>query len=150
MMPEERNSLVQFKLDPKMPDFCGPGIEIYLDKKTPEYRIGEPIILRGRFKADVQLIIQCQGRLVSSILLTLNCADKNFTKTTPLIIPTVEIPKPVIKKRELSDDYIESGDFCFDVARFFELNGPGSYAIQASLGPYASKILSFQIIKIRF
>lgn len=148
LMIEERNALVKMQQDPDAPEVRGPGVEITLGgEERPRFPLGEPVTLRATIQADVKLLAQVPGDIASGAFLTIIRLDKPFGRTAQLIVPTVLIPKPP-PSEEAGGDYLETTNFQVDLVKFFELpQEPGSYSIQAALGPYFSDRLEFDIVE---
>ena len=146
---EKRNELVSLDSDAQAPPPPGIGVSISLGQQINPaiFRKGQPVILHGSFNADMDLIKICRQGVENSILLTIIATDRPWGQTTRLIEPQILSERPPINKDTPYDPtYREGGQFKVDLVKFFNLpETEGKYTISASVGPYFSTPLDFDI-----
>ncbi len=146
---EKRNELVSLDSDAQAPPPPGIGVSISLGQQINPaiFRKGQPVMLHGSFNADMDLIKICRQGVENSILLTIIATDRPWGETTRLIEPQIQSERPPIDKDTPYDPtYREGGQFKVDLVKFFNLpEAEGKYTISASVGPYFSTPLDFDI-----
>jgi hypothetical protein len=146
---EKRNELVSLDSNAQAPPPPGIGVSISLGQEINPaiFKKGQPVILHGSFNADMDLIKICRQGVENSILLTLIATDRPWGETTRLIEPQIQSERPPIDKDTPYDPtYREGGQFKVDLVKFFNLpETEGKYTISASVGPYFSTPLDFDI-----
>lgn len=146
----ERNRLVDFGADDEAPEPPGVGMAISLgpDDSGGRFRAGQPVVLHGAYRADMDLIRRCREDLAASILLTLIRTDRPWGVTARLVTPRVYVEQPPMPPDAGNrENYRRSGQFKVDLVSFFELPAEaGSYVVEAVVGAYFSPRLTFQIV----
>jgi hypothetical protein len=146
---EKRNELVSLDSNALAPPPPGIGVSISLGQQINPalFRKGQPVVLHGSFNADMDLIKICRQGVENSILLTIIATDRPWGQTTRLIEPQILSERPPIDKDTPYDPtYREGGQFKVDLVKFFNLpENEGKYTISASVGPYFSTPLDFDI-----
>jgi hypothetical protein len=143
-----RLTIVDFGEDKLAPEPPGVGIAVSFGGATERLKldVGKPVVLHGAYQADQDLISLCTEGLAASILITVLRFDKPWGETARLVPPKVTIQRPPIPAGSYDPSYREGGQFQLDLIRFFRIPAePGRYSVEASIGPYHSKRLEFEL-----
>jgi hypothetical protein len=143
-----RNSLVDFKIDARAPEPPPIGVAITLEQPVnpAQFRIGDPVMLHGAYRADLDLIRLCKEGLPNSIMLAIYRVDEPWGEIAVLRASKIGVPPPGPAPGEGDAGYRRGGQFHLNVMEFFRLSPePSRYIVQAVVGPYVSGLVGFEL-----
>ena len=118
------------------------GVAIRLSKA--HYRAGEPVVLRGAYKADDELRRRTGDTLSSWITLVCVRRDRPGVRSRPFVDGHNRIVQPYPADKPLDPSFRVTGFFNVDIARALAEPG-GRYWVTAYLGDFVSERLGFEI-----
>jgi len=149
--PGDRNRHVEVRDDDNAPEAPDVGVAIQFGVNVdPEFPVGKPIHLYGTAQGDNALLKLCGGQLTTAVLLTLIRTDKTAGETAVLMQSDRRPgagPEPDADVTQ-DEDYREAVSFRVDLAAFFDLpKEPGTYTIEAAIGPHFSGREELEIVQ---